>query len=191
MSGRRRTRISTTSRSPAADALWSGAQRTWHDRALRDTHFGFRTCRSTTSRALVDDVFHKVARRYDLMNDLMSGGLHRPGRTRWSRPSTRRKATGRSPCSTSPAAPATSPSASSRRAAPARRATVCDINADMLEVGRERAVERGYDDVVDFVEGNAEALPFADRQLRRLHDRLRHPQRAAHRRGARARPIAC
>ena len=45
----------------------------------------------------------------------------------------------------------------------ATRVTVADINHAMLEVGRARATERGLDDVVTFVEGNAEALPFPDR----------------------------
>jgi demethylmenaquinone methyltransferase/2-methoxy-6-polyprenyl-1,4-benzoquinol methylase len=45
------------------------------------------------------------------------------------------------------------------------RATVMDINADMLEVGRTRAAGRGLDDVVAFVEGNAETLPFPDRSF--------------------------
>ncbi len=45
------------------------------------------------------------------------------------------------------------------------RATVCDINPEMLAIGRERAIERGLDDVVVFAEGNAEALPFADRSF--------------------------
>ena len=46
--------------------------------AMRDeTHFGFRQVPLGDKQALVDDVFHKVARRYDLMNDLMSAGLHR------------------------------------------------------------------------------------------------------------------
>src|SRR6202007_1786944 len=42
-----------------------------------ETHFGSRTVPLDEKQALVDDVFHKVARRYDLMNDLMSAGLHR------------------------------------------------------------------------------------------------------------------
>src|SRR5262249_58600385 len=48
-------------------------------------------------------------------------------------------------------------------AASGTHATVVDINADMLAVGRARAAERGLDDAITFVEGNAEALPFPDR----------------------------
>src|SRR4029077_17752544 len=44
---------------------------------MRETHFGYRQVPLDHKQALVDDVFHKVARRYDLMNDLMSAGLHR------------------------------------------------------------------------------------------------------------------
>jgi demethylmenaquinone methyltransferase/2-methoxy-6-polyprenyl-1,4-benzoquinol methylase len=51
------------------------------------------------------------------------------------------------------------------RGGPATRATVCDINPDMLEVGRERAAARALGDAVTFMEGNAEALPFADRSF--------------------------
>ncbi len=45
--------------------------------ASEDTHFGQRTVRLDEKQGLVDAVFHKVANRYDLMNDLMSFGLHR------------------------------------------------------------------------------------------------------------------
>ena len=149
------------------------------------THFGFREVPLADKQALVDDVFHSVARRYDLMNDLMSGGLHRA----WKdvlvtavNPPKRRAAVRR--CSTSPAAPATSRSAWSRRAAPATRGNRRRHQRRHAR-GRARArAERGLDDVVTFVEGNAEALPFPDRSLRRGDDRLRHPQRAAHRGGA-------
>ena len=87
-------------------------------------------------QGLVDDVFHSVARRYDLMNDLMSGGLHRAWKdalvTAVNPPQSR---TAPSPCSILPAAPATSPSAWSEAGGPDVRVTVCDINADMLAVG--------------------------------------------------------
>ena len=65
------------------------------------------------------------------------------------------------------------------------RATVVDINADMLAVGRARAAERGLDDAISSSKAMPRALPFPGSQLRRRHPRLRHPQRAAHRGGAR------
>jgi demethylmenaquinone methyltransferase/2-methoxy-6-polyprenyl-1,4-benzoquinol methylase len=130
---------------------------------MPDTHFGFRQVPLVHKQALVDDVFHRVARRYDLMNDLMTGGLHRA----WKddlvtavNPS--KDAT---PFHVLDVAGGTGDIAFRVIDAGGSRThvTVADINAEMLAVGRERSCERGYDDVVSFVEGNAEALPFPDR----------------------------
>ena len=135
-------------------------------KASEETHFGYETVPLADKQGLVDDVFHSVARRYDLMNDLMSGGLHRAWKDALvSGGQSAANPIGRSPCSIWPAAPATWPSASSRPAAPGVRVTVCDINAEMLAVGRERAAERGLDDAVTFEQGNAEELPYPDRSF--------------------------
>jgi demethylmenaquinone methyltransferase/2-methoxy-6-polyprenyl-1,4-benzoquinol methylase len=132
---------------------------------MPETHFGYRQVPLTDKQALVDDVFHKVARRYDLMNDLMSAGLHRAWKdvlvTAVNPPKDGR------PFRLLDLAGGTGDIAF--RVADAggagTRATVMDINADMLEVGRTRAAGRGLDEVVAFVEGNAETLPFPDRSF--------------------------
>ncbi|MBV9077702.1 MAG: class I SAM-dependent methyltransferase, partial [Methylobacteriaceae bacterium] len=123
------------------------------------THFGFGTVPLGEKQGRVDEVFRSVARRYDVMNDLMSGGLHRlwksalvsmvrPSRTRAAHHLDVAGGTG---------------DVAFRIAAaggPLTRVTVADINADMLTVGRERAAARG-EVRVDFQEANAEELPFA------------------------------
>jgi demethylmenaquinone methyltransferase/2-methoxy-6-polyprenyl-1,4-benzoquinol methylase len=130
---------------------------------MPETHFGFRPVPLAQKQALVDDVFHRVARRYDLMNDLMTGGLHRAWKddlvTAVDPPK------GAMPFCLLDVAGGTGDIAFRviDAGGSTTRVTVADINADMLAVGRERAVERGYDDVVAFVEANAEALPFPDR----------------------------
>ena len=129
----------------------------------KDTHFGFRQVPLEDKQALVDDVFHSVARRYDLMNDLMSGGLHRVWKDALVTAVDPPK--GERTFALLDVAGGTGDIAFRVMAAggAGTRATVVDINADMLEVGRERAVERALDDTIAFVEGNAEALPFPDR----------------------------
>ena len=133
---------------------------------MRDnTHFGFREVPLGEKQALVDDVFHKVAQRYDLMNDLMSAGLHRAWKdalvTAINPPKSEREFT------LLDVAGGTGDISFRTIAAggPGTRATVADINADMLGIGRERAYAQALDDVVTFVDANAEALPFPDKSF--------------------------
>ncbi|MFZ0608767.1 MAG: bifunctional demethylmenaquinone methyltransferase/2-methoxy-6-polyprenyl-1,4-benzoquinol methylase UbiE [Xanthobacteraceae bacterium] len=128
------------------------------------THFGARQVPLADKQGLVDGVFHSVARRYDLMNDLMSFGLHRAWKdalvTAVDPPKDRSFALLDVAGGTGDVAMRVI-----ERGGAQTLATVCDINADMLEVGRERARARGLDGVVTFTEANAEALPFGDRSF--------------------------
>src|SRR6202451_2425996 len=130
------------------------------DRPDETTHFGFRDVPLGDKQALVNDVFHSVAQRYDLMSDLMSAGLHRA----WKDVMINALNPPRSDAAFAllDVAGGTGDIAfrAARAAGPGFRATVCDINSDMLGVGRERAAARHLDDRVSFVEGNAEALAF-------------------------------
>jgi demethylmenaquinone methyltransferase/2-methoxy-6-polyprenyl-1,4-benzoquinol methylase len=130
---------------------------------MSDTHFGFTTVPLDDKQRRVDDVFRTVARRYDLMNDLMSGGLHRAWKnvlvTVLDPPK------GDRPFALIDVAGGTGDVAFRVLAAggASTRAMVVDVNPDMLTVGRERAAEQGLDEAVTFLEGNAEALPVEDR----------------------------
>ena len=127
------------------------------------THFGFRDVLLEDKQGLVNSVFHSVASRYDLMNDLMSGGLHRVWKdimvNALDPPKSERA------FALLDVAGGTGDIAfrAAKMAGDGFRATVCDINPDMLRVGQERATARHLDDRVSFVEGNAEALAFPDR----------------------------
>ncbi len=127
----------------------------------QETHFGDRRVPLEEKQDLVDDVFHKVADRYDLMNDLMSAGLHRV----WKdilvgklRPPRRRAFRHLD------VAGGTGDVAFRVAAAGGESAdvTVVDVNADMLRVGEARAAKRREGGRVKFVEANAEELPFPD-----------------------------
>jgi demethylmenaquinone methyltransferase / 2-methoxy-6-polyprenyl-1,4-benzoquinol methylase len=133
------------------------------DRPGETTHFGFRDVPLDDKQTLVNGVFHSVASRYDLMNDLMSGGLHRAWKNIMV--NTLDPPRGDAPFALLDVAGGTGDIAfrAAKAAGSGFRATVCDINLDMLNVGRERAVKRHLDDRVAFVEGNAEALAFPDR----------------------------
>ena len=126
-----------------------------------ETSYGFRAVDAGEKQGLVNDVFHKVAGRYDLMNDLMSGGLHRlwkDAMVAWLNPPKRPGWRLLDVAGGTGDIAFRIVDASGGHAA----ATVLDINGSMLEVGRDRAQKRGFSDAVEFVEANAEALPFAD-----------------------------
>ena len=129
------------------------------------THFGFRDVPLGDKQTLVNDVFHSVASRYDLMNDLMSAGLHRVWKDVMI--NALNPPRGDRPFALLDVAGGTGDIAfrAAKAAGGGFRATVCDINPDMLGVGRQRAVARHLDDRVSFVEGNAEALAFPDRRF--------------------------
>ena len=135
------------------------------DRPDQSTHFGFRDVPLGDKQTLVNDVFHSVAQRYDLMNDLMSVGLHRVWKDLMINAlNPPRRDT---PFALLDVAGGTGDIAFRAAAAAGSgfRATVCDINSDMLDVGRGRAAARHLDDRVSFVEGDAEALAFPDRSF--------------------------
>jgi demethylmenaquinone methyltransferase / 2-methoxy-6-polyprenyl-1,4-benzoquinol methylase len=139
------------------------------DRRDQTTHFGFRDVPLDDKQTLVNDVFHSVASRYDLMNDLMSGGLHRVWKDIMVNAlNPPKNLSGHdAPFALLDVAGGTGDISfrAARKAGAGFHATVCDINGDMLEVGRQRAVKQDLDDKVTFVEGNAEALAFPDRSF--------------------------
>jgi demethylmenaquinone methyltransferase / 2-methoxy-6-polyprenyl-1,4-benzoquinol methylase len=126
-----------------------------------ETHFGFARVPLQEKQAKVDAVFHNVASRYDFMNDLMSGGLHRVWKDIFAakvRPARRGKfrhldvAGGTGDIAFRIA----------RAGGAQTEITVLDINADMLEVGRARAKKKNLPARLEFVQANAEDLPFPD-----------------------------
>jgi demethylmenaquinone methyltransferase/2-methoxy-6-polyprenyl-1,4-benzoquinol methylase len=125
---------------------------------MRETHFGYRQVPLGDKQALVDDVFHKVARRYDLMNDLMSGGQHRL----WKQMFVRKVAPRKSEAILDMAGG--TGDVAFRLAAAGAAVTVADINPDMLAVGIERAEKRGIEGLA-WAEENAERLSFADKRF--------------------------
>lgn len=130
------------------------------------THFGFETVAASEKAGRVREVFDAVAPKYDLMNDLMSGGVHRlwkDAMADWLAP--------QAGWSIIDVAGGTGDIAFrlldrmiGNRSAGALTSsvTVCDINQAMLEHGRDRALDKGKLNGLDWAVGNAESLPFPD-----------------------------
>ncbi len=126
------------------------------------TSFGFRSVPETERQGLVNQVFSSVASRYDLMNDLMSGGLHRLwkadfvamiGAPRDARPFRLLDVAGGTGDIAIRYAESSGPNAT---------AVLADISTEMLEEGRRKIADRGLTQRITPAQGNAEALPFPD-----------------------------
>ncbi|MGB0681494.1 MAG: bifunctional demethylmenaquinone methyltransferase/2-methoxy-6-polyprenyl-1,4-benzoquinol methylase UbiE [Magnetovibrionaceae bacterium] len=123
----------------------------------KTTHFGFRDVPEDEKAGLVRNVFDSVAGRYDLMNDLMSMGVHRLWKADFLdqvRP--------RAEEALIDVGGGTGDIAFGWRKRGGGPVTVVDINAEMLAVGRDRAIDKGYLDGLEWVNGDAERLPLPD-----------------------------
>jgi len=123
------------------------------------THFGFEQVDVTEKAGRVREVFDSVASKYDVMNDMMSFGIHRIWK-RFTLAQTGLKA-GHKALNLA-AGTGDLALKMSRMVGPAGQVVVSDINASMLAVGRERLLNKGVAGNVEFVIANAENLPFPD-----------------------------
>lgn len=123
------------------------------------THFGYRQVPESKKAGLVADVFRSVAGKYDLMNDLMSFGIHRL----WKRFAVDQSGV-RAGQSVLDVAGGTGDLSRwfSKRAGSSGKVILTDINESMLQVGRDRLADRGVAGNVDFVLADAENLPFTE-----------------------------
>jgi demethylmenaquinone methyltransferase/2-methoxy-6-polyprenyl-1,4-benzoquinol methylase len=146
----------------------------------KTTHFGFEEVAADAKTGRVAEVFHSVANRYDLMNDLMSFGVHRL----W-----KRMAMQLCPIRTGQKALDLAGGTGdlalqlSRKVGSAGLVVLADINGSMLAQGRSRLLDAGIAQNVEYVQADAEALPFADNSfdcitiafgLRNVTDRSAH-----------------
>ncbi len=123
------------------------------------THFGYKDVRTEDKQGMVADVFHSVAAKYDVMNDLMSFGVHRL----WKRFTIDMSGV-RPGNKILDLAGGTGDLTKkfSKIVGPAGKVVLADINSSMLEVGRERLTNQGYVGNIEYVQANAQYLPFED-----------------------------
>jgi len=123
------------------------------------THFGYQSVAESKKAAKVAEVFHSVAARYDLMNDLMSGGIHRL----WKRFSIELSGV-RPGHRVLDIAGGTGDLARqfAGRVGAEGEVVLADINASMLQMGRSKLLDAGVAGNLRFVQADAEQLPFAD-----------------------------
>jgi demethylmenaquinone methyltransferase/2-methoxy-6-polyprenyl-1,4-benzoquinol methylase len=123
------------------------------------THFGYKEVSKDAKAGLVADVFHSVAARYDLMNDLMSVGIHRIWKRFTIELSGVRKGN-----AVLDIAGGTGDLAArfADIVGPEGRVVLADINDSMLKVGRDKLLDNGRLGNLEFVQADAQYLPFPD-----------------------------
>ncbi len=121
------------------------------------THFGYKEVDTDAKAGMVADVFHSVASRYDLMNDLMSGGIHRV----WKRFTIELSGV-RTGNAVLDIAGGTGDLAArfSDIVGTTGRVVLADINDSMLKVGRDKLLDNGRMGNLEFVQADAQYLPF-------------------------------
>jgi demethylmenaquinone methyltransferase/2-methoxy-6-polyprenyl-1,4-benzoquinol methylase len=123
------------------------------------THFGYKQVDADKKAGLVADVFSSVAGKYDVMNDVMSFGVHRlwkkiaMGHTGLKKGQRALDVAGGTGDLTV---------YMSKQVGPTGEVIISDINPDMLEQGRRRLIDKGIAGNIKFVEANAEELPFEE-----------------------------
>jgi demethylmenaquinone methyltransferase/2-methoxy-6-polyprenyl-1,4-benzoquinol methylase len=123
------------------------------------THFGYKEVDKDAKAGMVAEVFHSVASRYDMMNDLMSGGIHRIWKRFTIELSGVRKGN-----AVLDIAGGTGDLAArfADIVGPGGRVVLADINDSMLRVGRDKLLDRGRQGNLEFVQADAQFLPFPD-----------------------------
>lgn len=123
------------------------------------THFGFQTVPTQEKQAKVAEVFHSVANQYDLMNDLMSFGIHRW----WKRFAVALSRAKKGQCILDLAGGSGDLALLlAKEVGPGGQIVLADINESMLAKGRDRLLDCGFVQSVLYVQANAECLPFAE-----------------------------
>ena len=123
------------------------------------THFGYKEVDADAKAGMVADVFHSVASRYDLMNDLMSGGVHRI----WKRFTIELSGVRKGNAVLDIAGGTGDLAAKfSRIVGDEGRVVLADINDSMLTVGRDKLLDTGHHGNIEFVQADAQFLPFPD-----------------------------
>lgn len=125
----------------------------------QSTHFGFKTVKAGEKAGKVAEVFHSVAAKYDLMNDLMSGGVHRL----WKQVTIEMAAPRPGQYILDLAGGTGDLSAKfSRIVGPEGLVVLADINQAMLNTGRDKLIDNGYAGNIAFTQADAQYLPYPD-----------------------------